>query len=117
MLEEIKRLLKDTETLQFYETKLTAATGEHFNVFEILGIGAREVTTHSPMLAELLDPRGRHGMGPRFLNIFAKQFSLELDAAARVEPEYYAGPKCEDRGGRIDILITDKNSNEVVIEN
>ena len=56
-------------------------------------------------------------MGPRFLNIFAKQFSLELDAAARVEPEYYAGPKCEDRGGRIDILITDKNSNEVVIEN
>jgi hypothetical protein len=117
MLEEINRLLNETQTLQFYETKLMEATGGHFNVFEILQIGSREVTTHSPMLAELLNPQGRHGMGSKFLDIFAEQFSLELDSPARIEQEHWVGPKNEDSGGRIDILITDKKSHEVVIEN
>ncbi len=124
MLGEIKRLLNDTQMLQFYEKQLMQATGEHFNVFEILRIRSREVTTHSPMLAELLDPKGRHGMGHLFLDIFTKlpfakkvPLGLEVDSATRVKQEYPVGPKCEDSGGRIDILITDKNNTEVVIEN
>jgi hypothetical protein len=113
-LQAINRLLNETWTLQSYESKLTEATGEHWNVFEILGIGSREVITHSPMLAELLDPKGRHGMGPRFLEIFAKQLSLnlEVDPATRVKQEHRG-----ESGGRIDIFITDKNNDEVGIEN
>jgi len=120
LIEEIEHLLDYTRTLQLYETKLSKATGEYFNVFQILRIGSREVTTHSPMLAELLNPQGRHGMGSRFLEIFTeqilKQFDLRLDSTARVETEYWAGTKSEDSGGRIDILITD-NNNTVIIEN
>jgi len=123
-LEQINRLLDGTQTLLLYEKQLTQATGEHFNVFEILRIGSREVTTHSPMLVELLNPNGRHGMGPQFLEIFVKQpfvkklsLDLEVDLTTRVRPEFPTGPKCEESGGRIDILISDNNSNELVIEN
>lgn len=35
---------------------LAAATGESFNLFEILGRETDEVHTHSAILAEMLDP-------------------------------------------------------------
>jgi hypothetical protein len=42
-LEEINRLLNDTQTLQFYETQLTQATGEHFSPeYGDAGKGPRE---------------------------------------------------------------------------
>ncbi len=55
-------------------------------------------------------------MGSRFLDLFAAQVNLPITAAARVYQEYSLGVKSGDRGGRIDILITD-GTNTIVIEN
>ena len=41
-----------------------------FNLFLILGHAYREVSTHSAMLAHLLDPAGGHGQGPLYLRAF-----------------------------------------------
>ena len=45
---------------------LAAASGQGFNLFEILKRETDEVHTHSAILAELLDPQGSHGQGPVF---------------------------------------------------
>ncbi len=97
------------------------ATGGHFNLFQILGIGHYEVKTHSPMLAELLSPKVRHGQGDLFLKIFLERFeSAEWAFAtktARVTVEYYIGTKTENGGGRIDIMIEDDMGQRILIEN
>ena len=54
-------LLRFTATQLRHADALNQATGEHFNIFQILRIGHLEVKTHSPILAELLNPKGRHG--------------------------------------------------------
>ncbi len=41
-----------------------------FNVFTTLGLGHKEVQTHTPFLRELLDRRGTHGQGDLFLRLF-----------------------------------------------
>jgi len=100
---------------------LARATGEHFNIFQILGIGRREVTTHSPMLAELLNPKGQHGQGPTFLRLFLAQFDIhgfdvESDKAT-MKMEYHIGLVTEKSGGRIDIVVKDGNGATILIEN
>jgi PD-(D/E)XK nuclease superfamily len=41
-----------------------------FNVFEVTRRSGFEVTTHSALLCDLLDPRGTHGQGGAFLRAF-----------------------------------------------
>src|SRR6266446_1112235 len=53
--------------------RISALTGEHFNVFRILGLEAAEVRTHSAFLAELLNPKGSPGQGDLFLRLFLKE--------------------------------------------
>src|SRR5690349_20393444 len=90
---------------------LARATGKHFNIFQILGIGHLEVKTHSPILGELLDPHGRHGQGAMFLRLFLSQFGIsDFDPeskAAKMDLEYWVGPVTERSGGRIDIVVKD----------
>jgi hypothetical protein len=98
---------------------LRRATGEHYNIFKILGIGHYEVRTHSPILGDLLNRKGTHSQGDAFLRILVQGMGIEgFDtASSRVDLEYYAGPVTEKSGGRIDIRITDDHGNEIVIEN
>ena len=107
-------LLSLAETIRKYEDKLTRATGEQFNLFDILSIGHLEVRTHSPILAELLNPNGSHGQGDVFLRHFLTQLEIQdFDASsAKVIKESSLGEL-----GRIDIVITDKNRKSVFIEN
>jgi hypothetical protein len=132
----IRELLSFTEAHHRHTIAMARATGEHFNIFQILGVGHLEVKTHSPILADLLDPRGSHGQGTRFLQLFHTQFisdwrghsiGEEPSAPARkfdpesewvaVDKEYFAGPVDEKSGGRIDILIKDGKGGTIVIEN
>lgn len=115
----ICELLRFTKVHNRHREALTRATGEHFNIFKILGISRREVTTHSPMLAELLNPNGAHGQGAAFLRLFLAEFKLESFAAegATVAMEFNTGKVTEDSGGRIDILIKDRTGATIVIEN
>ena len=79
------------------------ASGELFNLFSITRIERDEVNTHSAMIAELLNPRGRHGQGECFLKLFLSTMGFEHQcpiAEAKVYKEQaFAGY------GRVDIVI------------
>jgi hypothetical protein len=107
-------LLSLAKTIRHYEEALTKANGEDFNIFHILRVAHLEVTTHSPILAELLNPRGSHGQGAVFLRHFLDVVNLQDFAAesARVETEVSIGAL-----GRIDIVINDGNHRSIFIEN
>ncbi len=110
-----RHLLSLAKTIRHYEEALIRTSGERFNLFDVLHVGHYEVRTHSPILAELLDPRGSHGQGPCFLQLFLTQVGIQdFDAAcARVAIEVSIGDL-----GRLDIVITDKNNHRsIFIEN
>ena len=98
--------------------------GEYFNIFSVIGVQRKEVRLHSAFIAELLNPQGSHGLGDRFLVAFLentlgkKNNSIETKTA-NVVVEYVIGPISKDgkKGGRIDILLTDKKNNAIIIEN
>jgi len=106
-------LLSLAKTIRHYEEALTRASGERFNLFNILHVGHYEVRTHSPMLAELLNPKGSHGQGTVFLKHFLAELNIHDFAAesARVETEVSIPL------GRLDIVITDGNHRSIFIEN
>jgi hypothetical protein len=118
----IDQLLSDVEAVARRHDELCAATGELFNIFSVLGLETAEVRTHSRLIAELLDPKGSHGLAGAFLRLFLDQFGIkDFDIGnATVEVEFYIGPKCETangpEGGRIDILIS-AGDRLLIIEN
>ena len=110
-------LLALAKNIRHYESALVEARGERFNIFDILHIGHYEVRTHSPILAEFLNPQGSHGQGAVFLKSFLKEIldipDTDFDAeSARVATEVSIGSL-----GRMDIEITDYNDRRIVIEN
>lgn len=93
--------------------------GEHFNIFNVLGLSTNETRTHSAFLAELLNPKGDHGCGNLFLTAFFSQLNFNFDSnGASVAIEKFIGYKDNNatEGGRIDILINCTNG-IVIIEN
>lgn len=77
--------------------------GERFNIFSILGVQRDENRTHSRYLSELLNPHGRHGEGPRFLNAFLTDVlgsSLEMNARVKVTREL-----ATEYRRRVDIVV------------
>lgn len=96
-------------------------SGEKFNVFRVLKIQRYETRTHSPMLRELLDPRGVHGQGSMFLKLFMTECGVPESAfqveGATVSEEYYIGPKTQNSGGRMDLLLRDRRGKMLGIEN
>src|SRR5271165_5647809 len=121
----IIRLLSEVRTLGQDERNRPIVAGEAFNIFQVLEIGSLETLTHSPVLAELLSPSGRHGMGDAFLKLFVTEFKLALEPTkTRVKLEHYIGPVNDTftSGGRIDIFLSDRKrpddpGHEVLIEN
>ncbi len=96
---------------------------ERFSIFDMLGQSSRELT-HSAFIAQMLNPRGKHGLGITFLNLFLEQLSLrkEFDTVnVEVEIEKDLGPKegfgADAKGGRIDIYIKNSKGQIIVIEN
>ena len=73
-MEEIIKLLKSVgeirSEIKVYRSK-RRESGDMFNIFEILKAEHYEVTTHSAILAELLNPKGAHGCNDLFLKSFA----------------------------------------------
>jgi hypothetical protein len=113
--------------------KIAEITGENFNVFRILKLSTNEVQTHSAFLCELLNPKGAHGHQDTFLRIFIDQqrdkfgkHTKFLDrfyrfdtVSAIASAESHIGFINEDKseGGRIDLLIKDRNNKAIIIEN
>jgi len=119
-LPRIQALLRHTREVVGHRNELQKATGEHFNLFQILGVGHYEVSTHSALLCDLLSPKGSHGQGAVFLKCFIDILKLDgaFDAeSAKVTPEVSIGPRTDTTGGRLDILIKDKHNRQIAIEN
>jgi hypothetical protein len=122
-------LLAQTRTVVKHQRELERITGEHFNLFNILRIDHYEVSTHSPILGDLLNSEGTHGQGAVFLELFIQQvlthpkivnregFKRVNTESARVELEKSLGARTETDGGRLDILLTDRSGNQIAIEN
>ncbi len=121
----LTQLLNRTRTITYSAKKLYEEEwkrGEKFNIFNILNLSQDETKLHTPFIAELLNPKGSHGMKDAFLREFIKisDIDTELDTKeATVETEYSIGYKNNDstEGGRIDIFVYDNKKNAIIIEN
>jgi hypothetical protein len=122
-LHVFQTLLTQIKTLNDHYTKINELTGDSFNVFKILKVETSEVKLHSAFIAELLNPKGSHGLKDVFLRHFVEMVcskNLVFDTAtALVQVERYTGmiSKDELEGGYIDILITDGLNKRIIIEN
>ena len=98
-------------------------SGDMFNIFEILKAEHYEVSTHSAILAELLNPKGSHGCTDLFLKSFLevldqKEFFQNLcDVTIEVENSIGALDNNKEYGGRIDLIIHEKHNSAIIIEN
>lgn len=98
--------------------------GDNYNLFQVINMTSDETRVHSAMIADLLNPKGKHQMGDVFLRLFihclkTQQLNHELSFTynkAKVECEKYIGPKMEKSGGKLDIYLTD-GVNHIIIEN
>jgi hypothetical protein len=120
-IHDIKTLVIEVRHISDHYREITKITGEDFNIFNILGLQVSEVRLHSAILTDLLNPIGSHGQGDLFLKIFVRQLGVvDFDTKAAIaEYEKNTGFIDADytKGGRIDILITDKNNKHIIIEN
>jgi len=110
--------------------------GMLFNIFEVLDRGTDEEKGHSAFIAALLDPRGPHGQGTRYLKLFLEMLNEEArttasspsgdgetmtayNAFSPLDPESNWRVHCEaatNENRRIDILLQSERQ-VVVIEN
>jgi hypothetical protein len=73
---------------------------KNFNVFNILGRGKLEVQTHTPFLAELLDPAGSHGQKNLFLKSFLTML-IKLPEKDAAHPNW----RVQAENERIDLRV------------
>ena len=113
---DIKNLLNQVSIITKKNDEFLDATGGRFNIFRIAGVNHYE-NTHSAILAELLNPKGSHGLKSKFLQAFLDRIRLK-DELKDIDCEN-ANVKTEapTEDGRIDILIRDNMSHSVIIEN
>lgn len=130
-MNELKNLLQLTSNIKIKYRELSEHTGENFNIFDILGVQSSELS-HSAVIANLLNAKGKHGQKDLFLKLFIKQvkqyFTIDKDRYVLLEnfsnlkskavKEYYAGRVnyAAKEGGRIDIVVNN-NLNNIIIEN
>lgn len=127
----ILNLLENTGIISKKYDDIARLTGENFNVFSVMNMEWDEVKTHSAIIGELINPKGKHGQGDVFLNLFINQLNKKfskIDESFQIESfqELVNGKICERNispvdlingtGGRIDIILEDKNQ-IIIIEN
>ncbi len=136
----IKNLLENVNVIQNKYDDIAEITGEKFNIFSVLNLTSNEVRTHSAFIGELLNVKGSHGLKDVPLKLFIKILEEKFTPPKVDESENLIGADRfkfitetalttveknisrlnEDKteGGRIDIIIQDKNkTNGLVIEN
>lgn len=129
-LKEIANLLDQIRILsnkkrEFNEERLIR--GEYFNIFQDLGLISDEVHLHSSIIATLLNTKGSHGQKDKYLKAFVEMlcnidkntpidFLNTKNEMVSVQIEKTIGPLTEEKGGRIDLYITD-TKHRIIIEN
>ena len=118
LLAQISSIVEQEKILQ----AKAMSHGEYFNMFEILGVSRNEVRLHSAFIADLLNPKSKHGLSDTCLKCFIEENNIDIDLdfdTVNVYIEFNIGSISKDgnRGGRIDILIEDLHNHVIVIEN
>lgn len=117
----LQQLLNATFYIARKYEKQAQLSGENFNIFRILNLTTNEVRTHSAFIGELLNPKGSHGQNDSFLRHFLKTVGIVgFDTSdAEVEIEKFTGYINWEvtEGGYLDIIITNKKSQCIIIEN
>lgn len=122
---KITNVLQQVRLLKNKYDELATVTGEDFNIFSILRIKRREVITHTPILAELLNPHGSHRQRTAFLKLFLeicvkqeKPGNVQQETAFYNNPETYR-VRSEERPdqAQFDILLAKGREACIVIEN
>jgi len=120
---KIQKILAELALINNKYESIAKATGNNYNIFQVLKIETKEVITHSRMIGDLLDPKGSHGMGSEFLCLFLKiinhvdNSSQKLNSIdCTIEKNY--GPINNEKvtGGNIDIIL-EGFKKPLVIEN
>ena len=115
-METIRNLIKQVATISKKNAEILDATGGRFNMFSVCGVNHYE-NKHSAIIAEFLNPDGKHGLKSKLLECFietlGKKFTLQNFNCgnAQVHTEH------STKEGRIDILITDDQNKAIIIEN
>ena len=117
MLNAVSKLYNREKQVELRKRK----EGEYFNIFNTLGLRTEEVRLHSAFIAELLNPKGSHGLEHRFLQAFLETIGVSVDyldfhRCSENMVERVIGPVTDTEGGRIDIIIED-GSHAIIIEN
>lgn len=120
-----QHLLEQVSVISNKYKDIAKITGENFNIFQILNMSTSEVSLHSKLIAELLNPNGSHDQGILFLKLFIDECGLTdflLDAEleqTNVAIEVSVGKIDEnyESGGRIDIVLKFNNGEIILIEN
>ena len=122
MSNSIKDLLSQLLPLHYAEQerlKKEKEEGKCFNVFSALNMCSDEVRLHSRLLATLLNPKANHGLGNEFLKLFLIALGLPEDYITHCKEQIVERPigeVTETTGGRIDIILEDRE-HAVIIEN
>lgn len=126
----ISNLLSQVSIIKNKYDDLAEYTGENYNIFNVLGVYQDELS-HSAIIGDLLNAKGKHGQKDTFLRLFLKELpSFENNSSqfkvietfktanSRVFIEKHIGKVNYENGegGRIDILIND-GKNNIIIEN
>ena len=123
---QINQLLFKTGEISRRFAEVEKTTGAGFNLLHLLNMGHYETKTHTPILTDLLNPKGSHGQGGVFLKLFLSTCFgedskfLSATEGTIVTEEKYIGrvDHADASGGRIDIHLQSANGDELLaIEN
>ncbi len=109
---DIQYLLAEVQALIRESNEVKELKGDNFNVFNICDLRTKELF-HSKFIAEFLSPKGSHGFGNAFLELFCKQLDIPLTAFEKCN--VYTEHSFEE--GRIDIVLLSEKDTAIVIEN
>lgn len=99
---------------------VTEQENEGYNVFYALKIWQKETTLHSRLIADLLHPRGYHGLGIKPMEFFMECLKSSLNLNVNFECNdkvKVIAEKATDEARRIDIFLKDENGQVIIIEN
>ncbi|MEP6670193.1 MAG: PD-(D/E)XK nuclease family protein [Chthoniobacter sp.] len=117
---EFQRLTVELQPLRVTAAQRVAASAPDFNVFRILRLQRKELITHSPFLANLLNPAGTHAQGDLFLRLFLERLALKQARlpASIVGGRWFVRQEQVTDSGNLDIhLWSHPLRCEIVIEN
>lgn len=115
-MRDLQNLLNQVSIITRKNAEFLDATGGRFNIFRISGVNHYE-NVHSAILAELLNPKGSHGLKGKFLQAFLDRIILKEDIKDLDCVRAHVKTEAHTEDGRIDILIEDNKGHAIIIEN